>query len=298
MVDWQDNRTFIRPEHALALIHYGFDPDKATLEGTSTQGMNKVLEKGFGNPEAPMLLFNKGGDLEIKNALLDMNTPRILRHKTSLPTFGIYSLQCRDPKEVIWAVCTINTNDTTAKTYYAFSATDTTAHTSKEERRWHYLDIFLRGKLNLDFQIWPCGTNEFPSSVVVPYLPVIERDKKFWDKLAAANDFLIEGSRLERELTCYDALTNNPNVSGLRLMSRPENDDGSLVIEADFKDPVSSDRFKEYKRVWGGHTNLELDGEEVYSHTKNRQGKKLTATVPKQLNYVASGLVKAICEVE
>jgi len=296
MVEWDNPKTFIRPEHALALIHYGFDSEKATLEGTSTSGMNEVLGKFYGNPEGPLLLFNQGGDIEIRSALMRVRENRGISHKTTLPTFGIYQLQCRDPKEVIWNVVTINTDDEKLHSYYSFSTTDTGLKTSNEERRWDYLDIFLRGKLNLDIQIWPYGTNEFPSSVVVPFMPIPERDPAYWKAISQKYGIKIsEGKQDERDLTVYDCETKNPNVGSLRFCSNPQYAEGDLLIEAVFKNPVPGERFSEFKKFWRGMTEVDLDDHCV--SVKGVTGRKLVAEIPKQRNYVATGLVGRICEV-
>ena len=315
-IPW-DKRPLVRPYEALALIHMGFDPDRATDYGVRAEVW--IPEKIFGQAQSDMILFNGGGEIII-NVPLDGKGDTSFHNFMYLPTFGIYSttldIPHREPWGPVFCIRALNVNDETNKIPGPFFRAD-----EINVRDHDYIasyDISLmdkEGKTKFEIELIPFGVeddNVKHSDCVVPFLPFEQRDAKYWTKVSQMFGLTLGEARTERDdinpEVSYEVQTNNPKIKSLRFSSFPKTQgnhrDGDLYIEAEFGKEVGAVLFREFYRWRRGMTRmtltnksgeLSLCGSDTLDHDDFKgRGRRLLAEIPKGRNYLATGLIQRI----
>ncbi len=237
-------------------------------------------------------MFNYGCNLRIDER--DNSFKLQSQFRTDLPPFGIY-ISSHDDGILYLCFKTIQTigTDDDREIFLAYLIDNHTFDVSEGETISHF-DLSMDGTNHRIFSLWPFGMEEHPSKVVVPFLPVEERDAMYWRKVADAYGLALgTPTKTEEDTVAYKVLTNNPNVKSLIFSSYPRHDPtGDLIVEARFKEAVRSEEFQGFQRLFGGRTYIQLDGKHVVSG--QFKGNSLHAEIPKGRNFLASGLISYI----
>ncbi|MBS3141301.1 hypothetical protein J4405_04105 [Candidatus Woesearchaeota archaeon] len=321
-IPW-NKRPLVRSYDALAMIHMGFDPDNADDHQYREES---IIPKIFGQVQSPMLLFNHGGEIGTSDIMYFSGgdggkKPYSYCDFRQLPTFGIYSrVAPHHPYHPEFAPVlnfhVLGINDETFNLQgFGFRADKIEICTIERTSTFF---IYLRDnddKLKFEIEVTPFGSNSDEvkySNSLVPFLPLEQRDAKYWTKVAEMFGLVLGETKINAErdnLTSYEVLTENPNLKSLRFYSWPAFEPSSLFIEAEFNNEVSAERFREFYKVWRGKTDMVLTNKtgelSIMDESDIRmscgdfkfKGRRFLAEMPRGRNYLTTGLIGRLLEI-
>jgi hypothetical protein len=305
------DRSLVRPMDALALIHMGYNPDEATRKGSDLP--HEVIQESFGNPEGSLFLFNYGGEVsicDVKRFTQHEHPPRKFSSlgASVLPTFGVFTVTKDGDSHLM--IHPLHLDDNTQFSHHHFLR----ARELKAGDFGGCSGYFIQTEGDVNYEVRIIGFSEDSgfmdkdesikgANVIVPFLPVDQRDSMYWSKVSEMHKIVLGGAVTQSfehgsPIVSYSALmTESDNIESLKFSSSPKYQEGEkLEIEAVFKKAVNAEQFREFNRLFRGYTDISLDGESI-SYEGDLEGTVLSAKIPKGRTYLATGLIERILEV-
>lgn len=274
----------LRSDHEIDLIHLGFDPDKAEWAQHYDLG-RLVKEDIFNKIDSSILVINNGGMLRIEE--LDPISKRhtFKQRFDGFPPFGIFNRSTKDEHALVF--CVLDNEEGTRGSVYIPTTNSVVYHNPTES---NLLSLFIdRG--HYEIAIWGKDDDEHHSEVVLPRLPLEERARKYWERVAKlANLDLSKPLEDSEQMQYYEIAQPNDSLAKLVLKST-KGSNYDLIVEAEFGNRRKFSEFEKFMKFAVGGGSIHLDGKFREAHEKDFEGTKLRAEYNHQYHHLATKLI-------
>jgi hypothetical protein len=253
MIPIEFNKPLIPTETALSLVFMGYDPTQATRRGTAS--LAETVKENFSKSDGSVILFNNGaisGLSQYEPDSVDNDGKRVRshRHSSSLGVFPTSILGRPIDTPEYFGLFSVGSLTQHWPLRQVVNLTSDSSIRARDTTGIHGLDIYIDGSTYQHFDISPFGSPaRFPEvgyhTVIVPSLVGEKRDDLFWNLLADVYDLALDEPTSEHGRVSYNVLTENPNVTSLRVTSSPEFYGGDIEIDVGFERPVAVDSFSD-----------------------------------------------------